>query len=98
MRPHGLLDRIPDGLQIDSVSVDDHGAAKLGVSHLIERGHRRIAMITGSLALRNERERVMGWRKAMSSARLDAPAELIWETSFKIDEVAALCAERLAAC
>ena len=41
------LDRIPDRMPVDSVSVEDTEAAVLGVGHLLDQGHRRIAMVTG---------------------------------------------------
>ena len=41
------LDRIPDRVPVDSVSVEDSEAAALGVAHLIEQGYRRIAVVTG---------------------------------------------------
>ena len=45
--PVVCLDRVPDRVSVDSVSVEDVDAAQMGVSHLIERGFRRIAMVTG---------------------------------------------------
>src|SRR5437762_2853070 len=36
------LDRIPDRMSVDSVSVEDAEAAKLGIDHLIQQGYRRI--------------------------------------------------------
>src|ERR1700722_7698199 len=52
--PVVCVDRLPEGLDADSVSVDDSGAAELGVKHLLSLGHRQIAIITGPLTLRNE--------------------------------------------
>src|ERR1700704_5563533 len=45
------LDRIPDRVPVDSVSVEDTSAAELGVDHLIAMGHRRIAIVTGPQTL-----------------------------------------------
>src|SRR5262252_7373649 len=55
------LDRIPDRLAVDSVSVEDVSASELGVEHLLEMGHRRIAIVTGPLSLKNERQRLLGY-------------------------------------
>src|SRR5258708_3044562 len=41
-----FLDRIPDRVQVDSVSVEDVSAAKLVVYHLIAIVHRRIPTVT----------------------------------------------------
>src|SRR5689334_21249275 len=47
------LDRIPDRVPVDCVSVEDTESAALGVRHLIEQGHRRIAIVTGPQTLKN---------------------------------------------
>jgi len=39
------IDRIATGLGADSVTIDNRGAAKACISHMIETGHRRIGMI-----------------------------------------------------
>src|SRR5580693_10155977 len=47
--PVVCVDRIPDRVTVDSVSVEDTEAAALGVDHLISMGLRRIALATGPL-------------------------------------------------
>src|SRR5258708_18008176 len=89
------LDRIPEGLATDSVSVDNFSAAEMGVSHLISMGHRSIAIVTGSLTLRNEQERIRGYLKAIRHAGLRPRDGLIWEGNFRAEDVAAICRERL---
>src|SRR5215831_11062732 len=89
------LDRIPDGLQVDSVSVDNSAAADMGVSHLISMGHRSIAIVTGSLSLRNEQERLQGYQQALRRAGFRQQDKLIWEGNFRPEDVAAICRERL---
>ena len=85
------LDRIPDGLQGDSVSVDSFAAADLGTSHLISMGHRSIAIVTGSLSLRNEKERLQGYQKALRRAGIKLQDKLIWEGNFRPEDVAGIC-------
>ena len=89
------LDRIPDRIPVDSVCVENVSAAALGVRHLAERGYRRIAAITGSLALRNERRRVLGYKQALEAAGLGVEAGLIWEGDLQADHVAALVRDGL---
>jgi len=89
------LDRIPDGLQGDSVSVDSFAAADLGTSHLISMGHRSIAIVTGSLSLRNEKERLQGYQKALRRAGIKLQDKLIWEGNFRPEDVAGICRARL---
>ena len=64
------LDRIPDRVPVDSVSVEDTEAAEMGVNHLIEQGYRRIAIVTGPQTLKNERQRLLGYKLAMDRAGL----------------------------
>ena len=46
--PVVCLDRIPEKLPADSVSVEDVSAAEMGTDHLIEMGYRRIAIVDRS--------------------------------------------------
>jgi DNA-binding LacI/PurR family transcriptional regulator len=89
------VDRIPDRLLVDSVSVEDVSAAELGIDHLIAMGHRRIAIVTGPLSLKNERQRLLGYHQSLERAGLSADADLIWEGNILTDDVTAMCSERL---
>ena len=94
--PVVCLDRIPDRVRVDSVSVDDAAAAEMGVRHLIEMGARRIALVTGPMALKNERRRLQGYRKALADAGIAEDEGLIWSGNLRMEDVAALCRERIA--
>jgi DNA-binding LacI/PurR family transcriptional regulator len=89
--PVVCLDRLPAELDVDSVCVDDCGAAEMAISHLMARGHREIAVVTGPLTLRNEQERVRGYRQALQKGGISVQRSLIWSGSFEQDEVARLC-------
>ena len=89
--PVVCLDRLPDNIEVDSVCVEDRAAAELGVGHLISMGHRNIALITGPLTLRNERERLQGYRRAMQKAGLKIASSLIWEASFQQERIVDVC-------
>src|SRR5512140_880393 len=93
--PMVCLDRIPDRVLLDSVSVEDVGAAAMGVSHLIEMGARRIAIATGAIALKNERRRLQGYRQALAAAGIAIDDELIWHGNFRPEDVSAICRGRL---
>ncbi len=95
--PIVCLDRIPDRVPVDSVSVEDQDAAQLGVQHLIDMGHRRIVIVTGPLALKNERRRVQGYRQALQGAGIPVDESLIWPGNIRTPDVAAMCRERLSA-
>ncbi|HEY2039605.1 MAG TPA: LacI family DNA-binding transcriptional regulator [Edaphobacter sp.] len=89
--PVVCLDRLPVSLDVDSVCVDDCGAAEMAISYLMGCGHKEIAVVTGPLTLRNEQERVRGYRQALQKGGLPIQRPLIWNGSFEQDEVARLC-------
>ena len=68
-----------DGLDVDAVTLDDDGAARSAVRHLIGLGHKRIAMITGPLVEDCTQDRITGYRGALQDAKLKAAAALIVE-------------------
>lgn len=89
--PVVCLDRVPADLEVDSVCVDDCGAAEMAITHLMRSGHENIAVITGPLTLRNEQERVRGYRQALQKGGIPIQKSLIWSGSFEQEEVARLC-------
>jgi LacI family transcriptional regulator len=93
--PLVCLDRLPEGLAVDSVCVDDARAAAMAVSHLVERGHREIAVITGPPTLRNEQARLRGYRTAMQHHGLQVRDRLVWQAGFQQTEIARVCQEGL---
>ncbi len=89
--PVVCVDRLPDGIEVDSVSVDDRNAAEMAVSHLLARGHTQIAILTGPLSLKNEQERLRGYRKALQKSGVSIQDGLIWEGGFDGKEIARIC-------
>lgn len=83
--PIVCLDRIPPGLKLDSVSVDSVKGAQVCVRHLISLGHRRVAILTGSLALQTARDRLAGYKAALAEARLKIDPALIREGDFRAE-------------
>ena len=95
--PVVCLDRIPEKLPADSVSVEDVSAAEMGTDHLIEMGYRRIAIVTGPLTLTNEKRRLQGYEQSLQRSGLPVHAELLWHGNVRPEDVAALCAAKLRA-
>jgi LacI family transcriptional regulator len=93
--PVVCLDRIPDRLPVDTVSVEDAKAAGLGVTHLISMGYRKIGVITGPPTLKNERQRLLGYKRALQRAGITVDEDLIWRANLRPDDVAAVCREKL---
>ena len=83
--PVVCLDRVPDGIAVDSVSVEDEAAAAMGTEHLLARGYRRIAIRTGPLSLGNERRRLAGYEQALRGAGIAPDPELIWQAASRFD-------------
>jgi DNA-binding LacI/PurR family transcriptional regulator len=63
----------------------------MAISHLMSQGHRDIAVITGPLTLRNEQERIRGYRQALQKGGIPVTRSLIWNGSFDQEDVARLC-------
>jgi len=83
--PLVCLDRLPPGLQVDAVVVDNAKGAAMCVRHLLSMGHRLIGMISGSSALQTARERVNGYRKALSEAGIPFNPDLLREGDFRLE-------------
>jgi LacI family transcriptional regulator len=81
--PIVCLDRIQPGMALDSVSVDNVKGSRMCVQHLTMRGHRHIAIITGSLALQTAKDRLRGYKLALRDAGIKVEADLVCEGDFR---------------
>lgn len=81
--PIVCLDRLPAGIEVDSVSVDNVAGARDCVRHLISMGHRRIAILTGPRAVQTAAERLQGYREALIQAGIPADPGLVLEGDFR---------------
>jgi LacI family transcriptional regulator len=68
-----MVDRPVVGLETDTVLTDNAGGARAGVRHLLAGGHRRIGYLGDDLSIYTARERLRGYRAAMSAAGLSVP-------------------------
>ena len=70
-RRHGLpvvfLDREPADIVADCVVLDNRGGMRHAVEHLLERGHRRIALVGDLGRLATQRERLAAFEAAMTA-------------------------------
>jgi LacI family transcriptional regulator len=92
--PVVLLDRALAGADLDTVVVDNRGAAKAAVARLTDDGHRRIAVITSAspaddgttLApgadIWTTTERLTGYRQALRAAGIPRTAEVVRHTGY----------------
>lgn len=93
--PVVCVDRVPEKIPVDSVSVDDIAAAEMGAEHLLNNGYRRIAIVTGPLSLKNERRRLEGYENALACAGIAPSESLIWQGNLRSNDLATMCRERL---
>jgi DNA-binding LacI/PurR family transcriptional regulator len=69
--PTVLVDCLPNPT-VASVAMDNVRGAYLATEHLIELGHERIAHVSGDLSLEVARQRVLGYRRALTDHGLQA--------------------------
>lgn len=81
--PAVLVDRALDGVECDQVVGDSEAGARALVQHLLELGHRRVALVTGPLTVSTARDRHAGYRRALAEAGIPLDPGLELETSYK---------------
>ena len=76
-RPVVFAARVPVTFAADTVSADNVMGSRTAIDYLINRGHRRIALVTGHLSLSTGADRAIGWRQALTARGLTASDELL---------------------
>lgn len=71
------FDRMIQGVNADAVLVDNSDIVHKAVTQLIQRGHKRIAIITGPKSVFTTRERMVGYLRALSDAGILYDEKLI---------------------
>jgi LacI family transcriptional regulator len=74
--PVVLVNDAGDDPSHDSLRIDNRLGAKLAVRHLVELGHRAIAIVGGPPPNADAAERLLGYREALREARLPADLRL----------------------
>jgi LacI family transcriptional regulator len=75
--PLVLLGRVPAGVRADAVAVDNEAGGYLATRHLLERGHRRIAIVTGPASLSDVRGRFDGYAAALRERGIAVDKRLV---------------------
>jgi LacI family transcriptional regulator, galactose operon repressor len=73
----GAVDRPLEGVSVDTVTIDNRGAARVAVTELVTAGHRRIAAIGYDARLWTMSERYDGYRDALVDAEISLDADLV---------------------
>jgi LacI family transcriptional regulator len=79
------LDRTVPGIRTDAVLLDNVRGARECVRHIIQKGHRRVAIITGALDVQTGRERLQGYEEALSEADIAVDPSLVLKGDFRYD-------------
>ncbi len=77
------IDRTPEQLSMDVVSVTNTRGAFTAVSHLADLGHKRIGLISGPRQLSTARERIDGYEEAVKARDLVHSSDLIQFSDFR---------------
>ncbi len=80
--PVVLLNCPPEGEPIDALTVDNTAGATAIVRHLVDHGHRRIAILTGRPENVDARERLAGYRIAIRAGSCERSGDLELEGNF----------------
>lgn len=83
--PIALVAREMSVLAASTVLVDDFAGGYAATSHLIELGHRHIAIIAENMSVSSSRERVRGYRHALEESGLSYDEELVLASDFSIE-------------
>ncbi len=84
--PVVLIDRDLPGLPINRVLSDNHGGAYAGVQHLIDLGHRQIALIGGPPHSQAMQSRTEGAARAFQAAGIEIdPNLVVIDTRYELD-------------
>ncbi len=95
--PLVLVNRVTDDLELPSVTVDDAGAARRAVAHLVALGHRRIAHVAGPQHFSTGVSRYRGYRAGLEEAGIPpVPALVCVSRAFSTDEGERCMAQLLA--
>lgn len=91
-----VMDRRVTGVEVDTVRGTSAEGAEQLVSHLLQRGHGRIACLAGPEVLSVSRERVAGYQAALSRAGVAVDPALIFYGHFTVESGYAMARSVLA--
>lgn len=80
--PLVIIGRFVAELTDRCVYLDNEMGGFLATQHLLESGHERIAHISGPLAMKDSRDRLHGYRRALEAAGLAFDEKLVVEANF----------------
>jgi len=83
--PIVFFDRVPDGLNVSKVEVDNYQAAYQAVEHLIKQGCKRIYHLAGPLSLSVYRNRMNGYLDALKEYNIVPQENWIYHNGITLE-------------
>lgn len=83
-KPVVLIDRKIEKLKCDSVFVDNRTASREAVELLIQNGHENIGIIAGPQDIFTAKERLLGYRDALTQANIPVREQSIYYGDYKM--------------
>jgi LacI family transcriptional regulator len=91
-----FVDRPPAKIKADTVLIENALGAQRAVEHLVAGGHDRIAFVGDSLSLYTARERLTGYRRALTTSGIEPDEGLVMVGNSTSSAAAAAVSELLA--
>lgn len=85
--PIVFFNRVCDEMDVPKVIVDDYDGAFRAVNHLIERGRKRIAHLSGPPSLKISEKRQNGYKAALRKHNIELDEELVIPYDLSLDKV-----------
>jgi len=85
--PIVFFNRVCDEMDVPKVIVDDYDGAFRAVNHLIERGKRRIAHLSGPPSLKISEKRLNGYKAALRKNNIELDDDLVIPYDLNLDKV-----------
>jgi LacI family transcriptional regulator len=83
--PLVFFDRTNDALDVPSVVIDDYKGAFQATEHLIEKGYKRIAHVSGPQHIKGFQDRFRGYSDALNKHKIKADKKLIYQGDISIE-------------
>jgi LacI family transcriptional regulator len=75
--PVAFVDRPPGHIEADVILLDNVGGARAAVEHLLDHGHRRIAIVGDAPEIFTAAERLTGYREALAARAIAVDERLV---------------------
>jgi len=80
-----MIDRYIEGVNSNSISINNRHGGYMVTKHLLEQGHRRIGCITGPHYVSSTIQRLLGYQQALSEHNIPYDHGLICEGDYDIE-------------